>query len=162
MPLGVLDTGFIRSNSVLLEVNDFGVVIGGDTYETEYDWREPQATEEVKLLNPSGPHFSLWDLPYMLEPRTKHAAVALPGMYLESAFHCVSHLLTKNTVISFHTASHVIFVSSRIYLCNWYNMEKERWTHCKKLDRPIQNHAAASHVEMVRLSDVRKTMSKQI
>ena len=142
MPLGVLDTGFIRSNSVLLEVNDFGVVIGGDTYETEYDWREPQATEEVKLLNPSGPHFSLWDLPYMLEPRTKHVAVALPGMYLKSAFHCVSHLLTKNTVISFHialhdfqhvshlftkysvischTASHVIFVSSRIYLCNWW------------------------------------------
>ena len=61
-------------------MNDFGVVIGGDTYETEYDWHEPQATEEVKLLNPSGPHFSLWDLPYMLEPRTKHAAVALPGI----------------------------------------------------------------------------------
>ena len=80
LPLGVLDAGFKRSNSVLLEVNDFGVVIGGDTYETEDDWHDPQATEEVKLLNPSGPYFSLWDLPYMLEPRTKHAAVAIPGI----------------------------------------------------------------------------------
>ena len=39
-----------------------------------------------------------------------------------------------------------------------YNMEKERWTHCKKLEKPIQNHAAASHIEMVRLSEVRQTM----
>ncbi len=30
-----------------------------------------------------------------------------------------------------------------------YNMEKERWTHVKKLDQPVQCHAAAAHIEMV-------------
>lgn len=87
LPLGVLDRGFIRSNSVLLEVNDFGVVIGGSAYETEHELYDPQPTVEVKLLNPSGPHFSLWDLPYMLEPRTKHAAVAIPGTKFVSDIH---------------------------------------------------------------------------
>ncbi len=79
LPLGVLDTGFIRSNCAMLEVNDFGVVVGGDAFDSEYDFPDPQATEEVKLLNPSAPHFSLWDLPNMLEARTRHAAVTLPG-----------------------------------------------------------------------------------
>ena len=32
-----------------------------------------------------------------------------------------------------------------------YHMEKERWTHAKSLDRPIENHAAAANGEMVSL-----------
>ncbi len=79
LPLGVLDRGFIRSSGVMLEVNDFGVIIGGETYQAEDDFQELEASDEVKLLNPSGPHFSLWDLPCLLEPRTKHAAAAVPG-----------------------------------------------------------------------------------
>ena len=31
-----------------------------------------------------------------------------------------------------------------------YHMEKERWTHVRKLDKAIQNHAAAAHGHMVR------------
>ena len=30
-----------------------------------------------------------------------------------------------------------------------YSMEEERWTHSKKLDRPLQSHAAAAHGELV-------------
>ncbi len=33
-----------------------------------------------------------------------------------------------------------------------YHMEKERWIHTKKLDKPIHKHAAAAHGEMVRFA----------
>ncbi len=81
----MLDSGFVRSGGVSVEVNDFGVVVGGETYETEEDWQDPHVTNEVKLLNPSGPYFSLWDLPGLIEPRTKHAVAAIPGARLSQS-----------------------------------------------------------------------------
>ncbi len=200
----MLDRGFIRSSGVMLEVNDFGVIIGGETYQAEDDFQELEASDEVKLLNPSGPHFSLWDLPCLLEPRTKHAAAAVPGNLVfrplefcqhrccrchgrpplsrqyapESTTPTQCHSCGGRTIVRFEDYIELTFslppptfavvcfiaeclISGFVYViggCNdkgmlrtveQYNMEKERWTHVKKLDQPVQCHAAAAHIEMV-------------
>lgn len=91
LPLGVLKYGYFRSNSVTLEVNDMAIIIGGDTYENEYDWAQPSVSEEVKIMHPSAHDFSLWDMPSMLEPRSRHAAAAISGNHTVMNMSIKSH-----------------------------------------------------------------------
>ena len=79
--LGVVGLSDVRSHCPLVEVNDFGVMVGGYLYMTDVGHEEvfQHCTNEVKLLTPSG--FALWDLPYMSEPRAHHVAVHVQGKY---------------------------------------------------------------------------------
>ena len=77
--LGVVGLSDVRSHCPLVDINDFGVMVGGYLYITDVGHEEvfQHCSNEVKLLNPSG--FALWDLPYMSEPRAHHVAVHVQG-----------------------------------------------------------------------------------
>lgn len=77
LPLGVIGQGDSRSHCPLVEVNDYGVLVGGYLYTSDFVHSYQHCSNEVKLFAPSG--FALWDLPYMHEPRTHHAAVHAEG-----------------------------------------------------------------------------------
>ena len=79
MSLGVVALSEKRSHCPLIDVNDFGVMVGGYLYmhAVGHDEEFRHCSNEVKLLTPSG--FALWDLPYMSEPRAHHVAVHVQG-----------------------------------------------------------------------------------
>ncbi|XP_013400496.1 kelch-like protein 26 [Lingula anatina] len=120
-PLGVVGTFDSRSHCVFMEVNDFGILIGGYLY----SWVTlPQAqkfpTNEVKLFVPGG--FALWDMPYMLEDRAHHAAVRI-GDFLYVA----------------GGMGHDAFLSS----VERFNMREEVWEYVTSLPSSLIDHAAA-------------------
>lgn len=60
-------------------------------------------------------------------------------------------------IICFYIAGYIYVVGGMndkgpLRTVEQYHMEKERWTHVRKLDRPLLNHAAASHSHMVNSS----------
>ena len=84
LSLGVVAMSEKRSHCPLVDVNDFGVMVGGYLYMHAVGHEEVfrHCSNEVKLLTPSG--FALWDLPYMSEPRAHHVAVHVQGNAYEN------------------------------------------------------------------------------
>ena len=76
-PLGVIGEWDCRSHCPIVEVNDFGILIGGYLYTSDFVRTYQHCSNEVKLFTSGS--FSLWDLPYMNEPRAHHTAVHTEG-----------------------------------------------------------------------------------
>ena len=77
-PTGVVGLSDSRSHCSFVEVNDFGILIGGYLYYSPSDDPQKYTTNEVKLFTPGG--FALWDMKYMNIERAQHAAVAIQGV----------------------------------------------------------------------------------
>lgn len=81
---GVVDHADSRSHCPVVEVNDYGIMVGGYLYTSDFVRTHQHCSNEVKLFTPCP--FSVWDLPYMQDPRTHHAAVHTPGKICKQSF----------------------------------------------------------------------------
>ena len=79
---GVVDHADSRSHCPVVEVNNFGILVGGYLYTSDFVSTHQHCSDEVKLFTPAP--FSVWDLPYLQEKRVHHAVVHTQGivMYL--------------------------------------------------------------------------------
>lgn len=84
MGCGVVDHADSRSHCPVVEVNDFGILVGGYLYTSDFVRTHQHCSNEVKLFTPCP--FSVWDLPYMQEARAHHAVVHTPGLSTETDF----------------------------------------------------------------------------